>query len=152
MNQRGQSTVEFVLLVPLLLTMFFLIFEFGRAFGSWILITNAAREGARYGITQTFDSSADSNIMLVASTKAKFLSVQQVACQNAQGQPPTGSTSCVYVSRSTDSSSGNDMLSVLVTYQVQTLMPISGNIPYLGKINYPGFIAVFGQANMRAEQ
>ena len=152
MNQRGQSTVDFVLLVPLLLTMFFLIFEFGRVFGSWLLITNAAREGARYGITQTFDTSANSNIMIVASNRAKFLSVQQVACQNSQGQPPTGSTSCIFIARSTDTSSGNDMLSVLVAYEVQTLMPITGNIPYLGKINYPGFITVYGQANMRAEQ
>ena len=152
MSQRGQSTVEFALLVPLLLTMFFLIFEFGRVFVSWLLITNAAREGARYGITQTFDTSADSNIMIIASTRAKFLSVQQVACQNGQGKPPAGSTSCIYISRSTDSSSGNDMLGVLVTYQVQTLMPITGNIPYLGTINYPGYIAVYGQANMRAEQ
>jgi Flp pilus assembly protein TadG len=152
MNQRGQSTVEFVLLVPLLLTLFFLIFEFGRVFGSWLLITNSAREGARYGVTQTFNSSADSNIMTVASNRARFLSVQQVACQNNQGQPPTGSTSCIYVSRSTDSSTGDDMLSVLVAYQVQTLMPITGNIPYLGRINYPGFITVYGQADMRGEQ
>lgn len=152
MNQRGQSTVEFVLLVPLLLALFFLIFEVGRLFGSWLLITNAAREGARYGITQSFDTSADPNIMLVASNRARFLSVQQVACQNAQGQPPTGSTSCVFIARSTDSSTGNDMLSVLVAYQVQTLMPISGNVPVLGKISYPGFITVYGQANMRAEQ
>ncbi len=152
MNQRGQSTVEFVLLVPLLLVLFFLIFEVGRLFGSWLLITNAAREGARYGVTQSFDSSADSNIMLVASNRARFLSVQQVACQNGQGQPPAGSTSCIFIARSTDSSSGNDMLSVLVAYRVQTLMPITGNIPVLGKISYPGFISVFGQANMRAEQ
>jgi Flp pilus assembly protein TadG len=152
MNQRGQATVEFVLIVPLLMVLFFLIFEFGRVFGSWLLITNAAREGSRYGVTQTFDTSADSNIMLVASKTAKFLYVQQVACKNSQGQPPAGSTSCIYISRSTDASTGNDMLSVLVTYQVQTLMPITGTIPYLGKINYPGFLAVYGQALMRAEQ
>ena len=152
MNQRGQTTVEFVLVVPLLLVLFFLIFEFGRVFGSWLLITNAAREGSRYGVTQTFDTSADSNIMLVASIRAQFLSVQKVACQNSQGQPPAGSTSCIYISRSTESSTGNDMLNVLVTYQVQTLMPITGTIPYLGNINYPGFIAVYGQATMRAEQ
>ena len=42
-HQRGQSTVELVLIMPLLMVLLFLIFEMGRLFGSWLLISNAAR-------------------------------------------------------------------------------------------------------------
>src|SRR5207247_5989663 len=41
--ERGQSAVEFALVFPILLLLLFFVFEFGRVFGSWLLITNAAR-------------------------------------------------------------------------------------------------------------
>jgi Flp pilus assembly protein TadG len=50
-HERGQSLVEFAMVLPLLLVLLFGIVDFGRAFQSWISITNAAREGARVGTT-----------------------------------------------------------------------------------------------------
>jgi hypothetical protein len=49
--ERGTSLVEFAMVLPLLLVLLFTIVDFGRAFQSWITITNAAREGARVGST-----------------------------------------------------------------------------------------------------
>lgn len=46
---KGQSMVEFALLLPLLVLIFAGIFDLGRAFFASITITNSAREGARYG-------------------------------------------------------------------------------------------------------
>jgi Flp pilus assembly protein TadG len=46
---RGQSLVEAAIVVPLLLLLFAGVVELGRAFYDYIVITNAAREGARYG-------------------------------------------------------------------------------------------------------
>jgi Flp pilus assembly protein TadG len=167
MKQRGQSTVEVVLLAPLLMVLVFLIFEFGRVFGSWLVITNAAREGARFGVTQTFTSSDqcpptstctsfDYAIQTRVANTAQFLSIQNAGTSNAVCQnnntPPSGSTSCIAISRATDATSGDDKLTVLVVYKVQTLMPISGNIPYLGKINYPGSFSIIGLSTMRTAQ
>jgi Flp pilus assembly protein TadG len=50
-NQRGAALVEAAMMIPLLLFIAVAIFEFGRAYQTWQVLTNAAREGARYGIT-----------------------------------------------------------------------------------------------------
>ncbi|MEP6871684.1 MAG: TadE/TadG family type IV pilus assembly protein [Anaerolineaceae bacterium] len=51
-TETGQSLVEFAMVLPLFLVLLFGLVDFGRAFYSWILITNAAREGARAGAVQ----------------------------------------------------------------------------------------------------
>ena len=48
-GQRGQSLVEFTLVVPIILTMAMSIAEFGMAFGSNMTMIEATREGARVG-------------------------------------------------------------------------------------------------------
>lgn len=50
-HERGQDLIEFALVLPLLFLFLFGALDFGRAFFSYIVITNAAREGARYGIS-----------------------------------------------------------------------------------------------------
>ncbi len=50
-SQSGAAAVEFALILPLLLTMLFLIIEFSIALYDKAVITNASREGARYGVT-----------------------------------------------------------------------------------------------------
>jgi len=54
---RGQSLVEFALTLSLLMLIFFGVFDLGRAFHAYIVITNAAREGAYYGAMHPSDSS-----------------------------------------------------------------------------------------------
>jgi Flp pilus assembly protein TadG len=44
---KGQSMVEFAMILPLFVLFIIGIFELGRAFFAYIAITNAAREGAR---------------------------------------------------------------------------------------------------------
>jgi Flp pilus assembly protein TadG len=46
-KRKGQSMVEFALILPLFVLFIIGIFELGRAFFAFIAITNAAREGAR---------------------------------------------------------------------------------------------------------
>ncbi len=45
----GQGIVEFALVIPILLTMIFGIFEAGRAMWIYSAVTTASREAARYG-------------------------------------------------------------------------------------------------------
>lgn len=47
-SRRGQSLVEFSLVLPVLLIMVFGIIDFGLGLRSYISLTNATREGARF--------------------------------------------------------------------------------------------------------
>ncbi len=49
-NERGQALLETALTLPLLLLVSVSIFEFGRAYQTWQVLTNAAREGARVAV------------------------------------------------------------------------------------------------------
>jgi Flp pilus assembly protein TadG len=49
-RERGQALIETALTLPLVLLISIGIFEFGRAFQTWQVLTNAAREGARVSV------------------------------------------------------------------------------------------------------
>lgn len=143
MKQRGQATVELVLMMPLLLALLFVLFEFGRVFGSWIIITNSSREGARYAVVLTQAPTSDPAIQGRVQATAQFLDVDAVPC--------TGSyNSCIQIDR-TATPCVECAVTVTVRYRVFTLMPITGDIPFIGPINYPGFLEVIGVSTMRAE-
>ena len=48
-EERAQSLVEFAIGVVLLLVILAGVIDLGRGFHAYVIITNAAREGARYG-------------------------------------------------------------------------------------------------------
>ena len=48
-RERGQSLVETAVVLPILLLLLAATVDFGRAFDAYIVLTNAAREGARFG-------------------------------------------------------------------------------------------------------
>jgi Flp pilus assembly protein TadG len=52
---RGQSLVEFALILPIFIFLAVVIFDFGRAVYYYNAIHNAAREGARYGVIKPND-------------------------------------------------------------------------------------------------
>ncbi len=52
-TEAGQSLVEFTLILPVFLLMLFAMVDFGRGFYTWLIITNAAREGARVAAVQS---------------------------------------------------------------------------------------------------
>jgi len=49
-NQRGAALIETAITIPIILLIAVSIFEFGRAYQTWQVLTNAAREGARQAI------------------------------------------------------------------------------------------------------
>ena len=54
--RKGQSLVEFALLLPVFVLAIVLIFDLGRAIYYYSAIHNAAREGARYGVVYPNDA------------------------------------------------------------------------------------------------
>lgn len=55
-KEKGQSLVEFAFIIPVLMLILLGVFDFGRAFYAYNAISNAAREGARYGTVCPYDS------------------------------------------------------------------------------------------------
>ncbi|MEO6213710.1 MAG: TadE/TadG family type IV pilus assembly protein [Vicinamibacterales bacterium] len=49
-NQRGAALLETAITIPIILLVSVSIFEFGRAYQTWQVLTNAAREGARVSV------------------------------------------------------------------------------------------------------
>ena len=49
-RERGSAMVETAICIPLLLVLMVGIFEVGRAYETWQVLTNAAREGARMAV------------------------------------------------------------------------------------------------------
>ena len=49
-SQRGTALLETAITLPLVLLVCVAIFEFGRAYQTWQVMTNAAREGARVAV------------------------------------------------------------------------------------------------------
>ena len=49
-DRRGAALIEMALTLPLMLLVSAGIFEFGRAYQTWQVLTNAAREGARIAV------------------------------------------------------------------------------------------------------
>jgi Flp pilus assembly protein TadG len=56
-GERGSALIEAALTLPLLLLVSVGIFEFGRVFQTWQVLTNAAREGARMAVLPGMASS-----------------------------------------------------------------------------------------------
>ncbi len=88
-QRKGQSLLEFALILPLMVLIVLGIFELGRAFFAFIAISNAAREGARiytftpddttyYQITSTVKTEAGTTTLIDIS---KITSIE-VRCDN----------------------------------------------------------------------
>lgn len=61
-SERGQALVEFTMILPILLILLFGLIDFGRAFYTWMIVTNAAREGARIAAVQANQSAVQARI------------------------------------------------------------------------------------------
>jgi len=75
-RKKGQALVEFALALPLLLILILGVLEFGRAFQTKIVLTNAAREGTHYFIYDIDDSPTFDNTKAAAVAEANNSGVQ----------------------------------------------------------------------------
>lgn len=57
-GERGAALLEVAMTLPLVLLIAIGIFEFGRAYQTWQILTNAAREGARIAVLPGIDDNA----------------------------------------------------------------------------------------------
>ena len=86
-NQRGAALLETAITLPLILLITVGIFEFGRAYQTWQVLTNAAREGARIAcLPDTTDTQVTTTVRnyltagrLTGASSASIVVVRNVA-------------------------------------------------------------------------
>ena len=61
-TEAGQALVEFTMIIPVFCLLLFGLVDFGRAFYTWLIVTNAAREGARVAAVQETAANVDARI------------------------------------------------------------------------------------------
>ena len=83
-NQRGAALLETAITIPLVLLVTVSVFEFGRAYQTWQVLTNAAREGARVAVL------ADATDAQITSTVRNYMQ---------SGQLPKAATATINVER-----------------------------------------------------
>lgn len=86
-TDAGQTLVEFSLILPIMLIMLFALVDFGRAFYTWIVVTNAAREGARTGaVQQPVDAIKTQVVKTASGLDSTKLTITVVNAQGTRGQ------------------------------------------------------------------
>lgn len=114
-SRRGAAAVEFALILPVLLAILLGIMDWGWVFYVQLSMTNAAREGARVGITE--DTPADAQTSAVTVATSYLTRAGLAAAVSATAPDPAGDPT------------------VLVTVSVNPFTPLVGFVPTPGDLN-----------------
>lgn len=144
-KSKGQGLVEFALSLPILLLVFFGIFEFGRLMFIYIVVSSSTREAARYGVavgdsnvvesgTKRYYDCTGINNAATAFGQVINLTTSDVTITYDSG-PSTSTTfaSCDALRDSTTDVSLGDRIVITITY---TYTPIA---QYAGFTMVPSF-------------
>jgi Flp pilus assembly protein TadG len=128
-GQEGQALAEFALVIPVLVILLLGIMEFGLLLYNQHVITNASREGARYGIVARVDR----------RTEAEIETVVLDYCGNRLVTFGSGAPETTVVPQTTSGALFGQDLSVMVEFQYDFLV-------------LPNFLgALVGGTNLRAQ-
>ena len=72
-SEKGQSLVEFALILPILIFLLLAIMEGGRIFASYVELQNAARAGTRYASIQVKEKTAPAAIKTYIENRLTML-------------------------------------------------------------------------------
>ena len=88
-SELGQAIVETAIVLPVVLLLLVAIVDAGRVFHAWLIVTNAAREGARSASTQQPWSTVEARIDAAAGswTCASDLTCDPTNIQGTSGDP-----------------------------------------------------------------
>lgn len=90
-GERGAAAVEFALIIALLLTILIGIVQFGRAYSEVVVLTGAAREGARLAAVRESTGEVQGRVIEAASPYDVngSISVSTQCSDTNQGEPVT---------------------------------------------------------------
>lgn len=78
-RRRGAVAVETAVIMILLTSLVFAIFEYGRLMMDWSLLNNAAREGCRYALVNNTSSTVGSEVQTLVTS---YMAGQTTSFQN----------------------------------------------------------------------
>ena len=140
-KERGQSLVELAFALPIFLILVMGTIDFGWGLQSWISVTNAAREGARYGAVHCSSGSyTDTDVEQRAVDTASGLDTSKLSAT----VDTTDGVSCNATPNSGES------LVVDMTYDYELITPLAGMLSYFGG-GIPTSITLTTSADMRIE-
>jgi Flp pilus assembly protein TadG len=147
-HQRGQSLVEFALILPVLMLILMGIVQMGFVFNAYVTISNATREAARTATIYLYDrnlsagdndtarneaarSALDSAMGMLSATSPWFINSSTWTITDAGDTFTTGDLGIAYTLPAgvtdTDSRAGQ-RVSVSMTYHLDLLIPFIGAI------------------------
>ncbi len=143
-GQRGQSLVELAFMLPTLLIVVFGIIDFGMGLRSYIALTNATREGARYATVGntagTYPTNCDGTTgttvigrVCVTVQPLKVADMQSVTVTYPTGQGP-----------------GKSVV-VAATYRYNFVTPIGAFVRFFTGGTFPAYLTLSASSNMRQE-
>ncbi len=133
-GEKGQSMVEFALLLPILILILLMIMEGGLIFGGYLELQNAARDGARYASVHT--DKQDQTSINTYITGKNFIIVDK-----SNLVQPIGFTKVT--------NAQGTVLTVTLTYKYPIITPIIGGI--IGDEDDESKLTVITSATMRGE-
>ena len=128
-RDRGQSVIEFTLMVPWLIFLFVGAFDWGYFSRALISAQSAARSAAVYGATLSSGTISSSTVCTVVLQQlgitANVAGLSGCTGPISDSQPVVAASSCTSVA-------GINTFQVTVSYQTPQLIPIPGLLP--GKV------------------
>jgi len=124
-SEVGQAIVETAIVLPVVLLLLVAIVDAGRVFHAWLIVTNAAREGARAASAQQDLATVEARI---ESASGSWLCGTDIGCTN---------------NGNIQGASG-DPVSIRVTRDVSLLTPVMSAI-------WGGTVTLTGDATMQLE-
>jgi Flp pilus assembly protein TadG len=138
-GQRGTALLEAAITIPMLLLIAVGIFEFGRAFQTWQVLTNAAREGARRSAMPNATSSAVDGVV------RNYMQTGQLQ-QYASASVTVNRTATITVGAATESAS---QITIDYPYNFMVLQPVARLVTPTSSLGAP--ITIRATAIMRNE-
>lgn len=131
-RKRGQSLVEFALILPILLTMVGAAIDLARLYQGWITLEGATRDAAEYAATKDATSSA-------ALTDAKSIICAQTATLPGFAAPAGQPTNCTSPAVSVPSFAvSTTATGASTTYPIATVT-VTATLPFRTFFGYPLF-------------
>jgi len=138
-RERGQSLLEFAFVVPVFLLILMGVIDFSLGLKSWIQITNAAREAARYGAVNCGAGDID-------GTPVAEL-VEDRAIDSATGLNLDPAKIEVL---NCEAGNATESVTVTIDYDYKLISPLGGMMSFLGG-GIPSTIELSSSADMRIE-
>ncbi len=139
-GEKGQSLLEFAAVVPVFLLIVMGIVDFGIGLKSWIQVTNAAREAARFGAIHC--SAGDIDGTPVADLVIDRAETTATGLEFNSGD--------ITVSSNCDSGHSAESVTVDVHYDYELVSPLGGLMSFFGG-GIPSTITLSSSADMRME-